>query len=108
MFIDNLSFSRAKELEVSLERSDDTVPGYLLECTDGHTYLIFAPDMTSAKHMPVYHKLFDMAKTRMSDHDYDPIRLCFKPAFSSRINEYGDNQVFRAPASEMGKIYLVK
>lgn len=108
MYIDNLDFPRAKELEVCLERSDDKVPGYLLECTDGHTYLIFAPDMTSAKHMPIYHKLFDMAKTRMSDHDYDPVRLCFKPAFSSHRDEYHDHKVFRAPASEIGKIYLVK
>lgn len=102
MYIDDLNFPRAKDLEVD----QFTVPGYLLECTDGHTYLIFAPDMTSAKYMPEYRKLFDIAKIRMSDHD--PVRICYQPAFSSHRDEYHDHKVFRAPASEVGKIFLVK
>lgn len=108
IYIDNLDFPRAKELEVAHEKDDDKVPGYLLECTDGHTYLIFAQDMASAKHSPVYQKLFDMAKTRMSDHDHDSVRLCFRPAFSKYRDEYHDHKVFRAPASEIGKIYIVE
>lgn len=108
IFFDNLNFPRAKELELDNQVDRGTIPGYTLECTDGHTYLIFAPDMDSAKHMHAYFRLFRMGKKRMSDHMYDPVRLCFSPAWSNEIDEFGHHKVFTAPVSEMGKIYLVE
>lgn len=90
-------------------RSDgmETVPGYIVKCKDGHSYLVFAPDMDSVKHMHAYSKLMRSVKTYMSDHDYDPVRKCISPAWSYETDERGDYKVFHAPAYEMGKIFVV-
>lgn len=110
MFIDSLEgLEQCPHLE--LNWAHDGMPkvhGYLVECTDGHTYLLFAPDMFSLQHIHAYCHIFDMVKTRMSDHDYDPIRKCIKPALCNEKDEYGFYKEFYAPASEIGKIYLVK
>lgn len=109
MFIDNLVYPQALGLEFDHNHLGmTTVPGYLFDCTDGHRYMVFAPDMDSLKHMHAYHRILGMVKTRMSDHDYDPVRQCIEPAWSYEKDEFGDHKVFHAPASEMGKIYVVK
>lgn len=108
-FIDKIIFEQCPDLEMPYNHNGmPTVPGYTIDCTNGHTYLIFGPDMDSVKRMSAYSRLFRMVKKRMSDHDYDPIRMCFHPAWSSEKDEWGDYKVFHAPASEMGKIYLIK
>ena len=111
MYIDSLDgFEQATELEVSwCHDGMPEVPGYLISCTDGHTYLVFAPNMNCLKDMGKYHKILNMVETYMSDHTYDPIRERIRPAWSSEFDEkYGDRKIFHAPASEMGKIYRVK
>lgn len=97
IYIDNLDFPRAKELELIEDGDENKVPGYLVECTDGHTYLIFAPDKPSAEHMYNYRKLLEMRK-------HKSLRL----AFSKYRDEYHDHKIFHAPASEIGKIYVVE
>lgn len=110
MFIDSLEgFKQYSDLELDwCHDGMDTIPGYLITCTDGHTYLCFAPDMDSLKHMHVYRKVMNMAEVYMSDHMYDPLRKRIRPAFCHEKDEWDNYKVFYAPASEIGKIYLVK
>lgn len=111
MYIDSLDgFEQATELEYGWAHDGTSeVLGFLIDCTDGHTYLVFAPDRNCLTHMAAYSRILRMVKTRMSDHEYDPIRKCIKPAFSSEYDDgFGDHKVFCAPPSEMGKIYRVK
>lgn len=109
MFVSNLDYPQSETLELMNYRDGmKTVPGYIVECVDGHSYLVFAPDIDSLKHMYSYHNLMKRVKERLSDHIYDPIRKCIYPAWSFEKDEYGNHKVFHAPASEMGKIFLVK
>lgn len=107
MLINHLHYPQATPLEYYPDGME-TIPGYLVDCTNDHTYLVFAPDMSSLKHIRAYYQIMKMVKSRMSDHDYDPIRYCIYPAQSSEFDEDGQRKVFHAPASEMGKIYVVK
>lgn len=110
-FIEDVATATRKEdLELVPENYKDRnkIPGYFLECKDGNTYLLFGPDMDAVKHMHAYTKLFRMAKTYMSDHTYNPERLCFKPAFCKEKDIWGGYKVYCAPITEMGKIYLVE
>lgn len=102
LFIKDLNFEQATNLELEyLHDGMEMVPGYIVDCTDGHSYLLFAPDMSSLKHMHSYYHIMDMVK-------FDPLRECIYPAMSYEKNEYGYYKAFCAPTSEMGKIFLVK
>ena len=88
--------------------SDGMVPGYLVDSEDGNTYLLFAPDMDSLKHMHAYRTIIRSAKEYMSDHMYDPIRKQIRPAFCNDVDEYGDHVVLRKPADEyLGKVFKI-
>lgn len=110
MFIDDYStFKQATDLEFpQYHNGRETIPGYLIDCTDGHKYLVFAPDLNCVRHILAYQKITRMVKKYMSDHEYDPIRDCIHPAFCHEKDELGDYKVLHAPVSEMGKIFIVK
>lgn len=110
MFINSLvGLERCPDMEMGWARNGmPEIPGYLVECTDGHTYLMFAPDMSSLKNIHAYWRVLSMVKQRMSDHEYDPMRDCISPALTSEIDTDGSHKPLRAPASEMGKVYLVE
>lgn len=110
MFIDSLDgLEQCPDLELEwVHNGMETMPCYLITCIDEHTYLIVAPDMDAARHIHAYRSLWKRVKMRMSDHMYDPLRPCFEPAYSNTKDEHGEYKVFHAPASEVGKIFLVK
>ena len=102
---EEVPYQRCTELEFI---NYGSIPGYLVDCTDGNTYLLFAPDMSSLKHIHAYQKIIRMAKTYYSDHMYDPVRQCIRPAFCSELDEIGDYKVLHGPLSNLGKIFRLE
>lgn len=100
---------RSEDLEYSHYADDDCMLyGYLVDCTDGETYLLFAPDMNSLRYLNAYNKIFQMLQRRVSEHDYEPIRDCIRPAFTCEFNEeIQDHKILRAPWEYYGRIFRV-
>lgn len=62
----------------------EDLPGFFIDCDDGNTYLVFAPDMESVTHMHCYERLTGKIRLAM-----------------------GGYSVLRAPITELGKVYVV-
>lgn len=87
-----------------------TIPGFIVECEDNHSYLLFAPEMEALKHMRCYYSIIDNAKQYDTDQGYCPFVPCIYPAYVGVYDiatKTYNKKPLVAPVTEMGKIYVL-
>lgn len=93
---------RSPDLECGSYANDGFIlNGYLVDCTDGETYLVFAPDEISIRYSPAFDKLMSMKQRDLINPELGPTVYHIQPAYTD------EDQVLKGSWSYYGKIFRI-